>query len=92
MNCFLTRRDFFLVFSAGQPVHFQRRCFPSLPHFNFIALTSDRVGEFLDLGETLLPASAAPTDNANLGKFMTAALGTYTPALTRHNIAYQMGA
>jgi hypothetical protein len=92
MDCFLARRDFFLVFNAGQPVHGRRRRFPSLPHFSYIALTSDRAGEHLDLGETLLPASASPADNTNLGKFMTAALGTCTPAWTRKDIACRMGA
>jgi hypothetical protein len=36
--------------------------------------------------------SAAPTDNVNLGKFMTAVLGTCTRASTRQDIACQMGA
>jgi hypothetical protein len=91
MDRFLARRKFFMVFDAGQPVH-GRWCFPSLPHFSFIALTSDRAGEHLDLGETLLSASTAPADNANLGKFMTAALGTCTPAATRQDIVCPMGA
>jgi hypothetical protein len=92
MASFLARRKFLLVYDARQPVHGRRRCFPSLPHFSFIALTSDRAGEHLDLGETLLPHSNAPTDNANLGKFMTAAIGTCTPTATRQDIACPMGA
>jgi hypothetical protein len=92
MDRFLARRKFLLVFNVGKPVNGRRPRFPSLPHFSFIALTSDRAGEHLDLGETLLPACNAPTDNANLGKFMTAAIGTCTPALTRQVIACQMGA
>jgi hypothetical protein len=35
--------------------------------------------------------SSAPADNANQGKFMTAALGTCTPTLTRQDIAYGWG-
>jgi hypothetical protein len=92
MDRFLARRKFLFVFDTGQLVHGRRRCFPSLPHFSFIALTSDRASEHLDLGETLLPASTAPADNANLGKFMTAALGTCTLAATRQDIACPMGA
>jgi hypothetical protein len=91
MDRFLARRKV-LVFNAGQPVHGRRRCFPSLPHFSFIALTSDRAGEHLDLGETLLPASTTPADNANLGKFMTAVIGTCSPVATRQDIACPMGA
>jgi hypothetical protein len=91
MDRFLARRKF-LAFVAGQLVHGRRRSFPSLPHFSFIALTSDRASEHLDLGETLLPVSSAPADNANLEKFMTAAIGTYTPAVTRQDIACRMGA
>jgi hypothetical protein len=91
MDRFLTYRKF-LVFDAGQPVQGRRRCFPSLPHFSFIALTSDRADEHLDLGETLLPASSAPADNANLEKFMTAAIGTCTPTATRQDIACPTGA
>jgi hypothetical protein len=56
------------------------------------SLTFDRAGELLDLGETLLAASAAPTDNTNLGKLMTVALGTGTLAATRHFVACWMGA
>jgi hypothetical protein len=81
-----------LVFDAGKAVNGQRRRFPSLPHFSFIALTWDRAGQHLDLRETLLPACNAPADNANLGKFMTAAIGTCTPALTMQVIACRMGA
>jgi hypothetical protein len=92
MDFFLACDNFFSVFSAVPPVHFRGPRFPSLPHFTFIALTSDRAGELLDLGETLLAASAAPTDNASLGKFMTAALGTGTSAPSRHLIACRMGA
>jgi hypothetical protein len=92
MASFLARRKFLLVYDARQPVHGRRRCFPSLLHFSFIALTSDRAGEHLDLGETLLPHSNAPTDNANLGKFMTATIGTCTPTATRQDIACPMGA
>jgi hypothetical protein len=92
MVFFLTRGDFFSVFSAVPPVQCCGPRFPSLPHFTFIALTSDRADELLDLGETLLAASAAPTDKATLGKFMTAALGTSTPVATRHLIACLMGA
>jgi hypothetical protein len=92
MDRFLARRKFLLVFDAGKAVNGRRRRFPSLPHFNFIALTSDRAGEHLDLRETLLPACNALADNANLGKFMTAAIGTCTPALTRQVIACRMGA
>jgi hypothetical protein len=92
MDRFLARRKFLLVFDAGKPVNGRRPCFPSLPHFSFIALTSDRAGEHLDLGETLLPACNAPAYKTNLGKFMTASIGTCTPALTRQVIACQMGA
>jgi hypothetical protein len=91
MDFFLACGDF-SVFSAVSPVHCRGPCFPSLPHFTFIALTLDRADELLDLGETFLAASAAPTDNTSLGKFMTAALGTGTSASTRHLIACQMGA
>jgi hypothetical protein len=84
--------DFFSVFSPMPPVHCRRPCFPSLTHFTFRALTSDRAGELIDLGESLLATSVAPTDNAYLGKFMTAALGTGTPVATRHLIACLMGA
>jgi hypothetical protein len=57
-----------------------------------LPLTSDKAGEHLDLGETLLPHSNDPADNANLGKFMTAAIGTCTPVATRQDIACPMGA
>jgi hypothetical protein len=92
MDRFLARRKFLLVFDAGKPVNGRRPHFPSLPHFSFIALTSDRASEHLDLGETLLLACNTPANNANLGKFMTATIGTCTPALTRQVIAYRMGA
>jgi hypothetical protein len=91
MALFLAGGDFFSVFSVVPPVHCWGPCFPNIPHFAFIALTVDRAGELLDLGETLLAASAAPTANANLGKFMTAALGTGASASTRHFIACRMG-
>jgi hypothetical protein len=91
MDRFLARRKFLLVFNAGKPVNGRRPRFPSLPYFSFIALTSDRAGEHLDLGKTLLPACNAPADNANLGKFTTDAIGTCTPALTRQVIACRMG-
>jgi hypothetical protein len=73
-------------------VHCRRPHFPSLPYLTFIALTSDRAGKLIDLGETLLATSIAPTNNANLGKFVTAALGIGTQAATRHLIACLMGA
>jgi hypothetical protein len=88
MVFFLVRGDFLSVFSAMPSVHCRGPRFASLPHFTFIALTSDRSGDLLDLEETLL---TAPTDNANLGKFMTAVLGTGTPAATRHIIALPDG-
>jgi hypothetical protein len=90
MDRFLACRKV-LVFDTGQPVHGRRRRFPSLPHFSFIVLTSDRAGEHLDLGETLLLASIGPTDNSNLGKFMKATIGTYTPAVKRQDIACRWG-
>jgi hypothetical protein len=92
MDRFLAHRKFLFVFDAGQPVNGRRPCFPSLPHFSFIALNSDRASEHLDLGETLFPHSNAPADNAYLGKFVIAAIGTCTPAATRQDIACRMGA
>jgi hypothetical protein len=63
MDRFLARRKFLLVFDAGKSVNGQRPRFPSLPHFSFIALTPDRAGKHLDLGETLLPACNAPANS-----------------------------
>jgi hypothetical protein len=62
-------------------VHHRGPCFPSVPH-----------GEILDLGETLLAASAAPAANANFSKFVNTTLGTGALALTRHFIACRRGA
>jgi hypothetical protein len=63
-----------------------------VPHFTFEAVTSDIFGEILDLGETLLVASATLATNTNLGKVLTAVFGIGAPALTRHFIACRMGA
>jgi hypothetical protein len=59
MDFFLAGDDFFSVFFTVPSVHCRGPRFHSLPHFTFIALTSDIAGEILDLGETLLNASAA---------------------------------